>query len=929
MFLAFISTTGIHIDVMVLTECWTNDKFTPPTVQGYSYYATKNSFNQNDGIVVYIRESLTTAHYEPPEIVQANCLVITLPDNLCIVCCYRSPSFSNVAPFLSSIDTLLRSITCRTLIFTGDINIDILPGNDKESVNDYLNVMAMHGLVQGVNIPTRNKTCLDHFMVRCPMAWQTVVFSELTDHAPILLYIDNTNIKKETIRKHKTIVDLATIEELLKSETWLKYYEITDVELAAQYLIYKLNNLINENTIIKTIPTKYQPLKPWITVAVVKSIRRRNALHKKFKQNSLNNQIKNEYIAYRNTLNKIIKNLKDKYYQEQLLKNKGNPKEIWNLVKDVGNLNVVRRPASELLKIDQNPKSSLDNVNAYFTSIGQKLANETLSRINMTNIELAKNAKEENTPINSFCAVPTDPMEIKEIIQGLKQVSSPGWDNIPTRIVKHFIRYLTLPIAYLCDLSLESGNFPAVFKKAIVCPIFKAGARDQITNYRPISILSTLSKILEKVMNKRLVSFLEKYNVLVDNQFGFREKRSTEDAVLRLTSWITSHTDKGDKCIGVFLDLQKAFDTVSIPILLSRLENVGIRGVTLKWFETYLTGRSQSVRVENCTSEYYACTYGVPQGSTLGPTLFLIYINSLGKINFDNGTMCMFADDTVLMFHNTSWKTVTESAEMGLKKVTCWLENSILSLNVDKTKYLCFSKTAVGRPCSDHKLKIHVYPCNRGDKVNCSCLGLNKVNSIRYLGVIIDDKLNWLEHIKVIQQRVRKLIYVFKNLRSVASQELLKQIYQALCESVIRYCIPAWGGAAKTHLIMAERAQRAVLKVAMYLTYRHPTSDVYKKYQVLSVRKLYIYECIRRYHRSITPQLLNVARRDRCHIPTVKSQFARRQYDYMASRLYNKLSSIKKIKNCSKNELMKIITTWLKDLDYDTVEDLMVDYSKI
>lgn len=136
MFLAFISTTGIHIDVMVLTECWTNDKFTPPTVQGYSYYATKNSFNQNDGIVVYIRESLTTAYYEPPEIVQANCLVITLPDNLCIVCCYRSPSFSNVAPFLSSIDTLLRSITCRTLIFTGDINIDILPGNDKESVND-------------------------------------------------------------------------------------------------------------------------------------------------------------------------------------------------------------------------------------------------------------------------------------------------------------------------------------------------------------------------------------------------------------------------------------------------------------------------------------------------------------------------------------------------------------------------------------------------------------------------------------------------------------------------------------------------------------------------------------------------------------------------------------------------------------------------
>lgn len=925
LFLAFLSSLNTSVDVLVLTECWTSCHNPPPSLNNYDMFWTRNKINQNDGVVTYVRQELGAAAYEPP-VSDGNCLVVTMSPDYAIVCSYRPPSFQNASRYLSSVDTVLSNISTKHIIFTGDINLNILPGNLSDFAQDYLDIMAMHGLRQGINLPTRAVTCLDHFMVKINCAWKTLVFEQqLTDHSPILLYVDNARVTKSNVIYNRVVINNDGIRDSLAQELWKDLFLIEDVNTATGLFTAKILSVVKQNTQIKTFSKRNQPLKPWITKSVVRSIKKRDRLHKRARLSPDDKTLTDKYIKYRIVCNNIIKRLKRDYYRNKLLKNQGNIKETWKIMKEVCNFNKTKTTSKDLLAIGDEPTQSLNQVNSYFTSVGGMLANETLFKINTTESELSVLARTPNPPVNSMSMVPTDPDEVKAVISGLKSHCAPGWDQVTAMLLKRCVMFLAEPIAFICNLSLETGTFPAAFKAAVVCPVFKAGDKRNPSNYRPISLLSTLSKVLEKLVKRRVMRYLEINNLLSSNQYGFRERRSTEDAVLTLTSQTTSYLDGGDKCLGAFLDLQKAFDTVSIPILLTGLENVGIRGIALDWFADYLTLRTQRVRVEGYESESAVCSYGVPQGSTLGPTLFLIYINELCSTTLPGMDLLMFADDTVLLFHAKTWQKVVSLAEDGLSLVTKWLEHNLLTLNINKTKYMCFSLTTAGDPGSNISVKIHTYPCNLSARsVSCCCSTLTRVASIKYLGVIIDDKLNWNLHIVALAARVRKLIYVFKNLRSVADSKLIIQTYKALCECILRYCICAWGRAAKTYLITAERAQRAVLKVLLYLPFRYPTAELYEKANVLSVRKLFIYESVRRYHKTVIPLLPDLNRRvDRCPVPRVKTRFAQRQFVVVAPHLYNTLSKVQKVKKKSNHGIKSMILTWLKGFDYDGIETML------
>lgn len=732
--------------------------------------------------------------------------------------------------------------------------------------------------------------------------------------------------KHNTVLHNRVTTDYNSIKTSLNKESWDLLYKVRDTNLVAEVITNKLLNTITNNTNIVKTSGRLRPLKPWITKGIVKCIRKRDKLHKATVKAPDNIILINKYRKYRNTCNYIIKELKKQYYQEKLNICKGNTKETWQIIKEVCSMKKSNEHCEELLNIATTPEHSLNELNEYFTGIGNTLANDLLSRMNKTEQELAREASMNTSPLCSFLLMPTDIYEVRGIILGLRTRSASGWDRITTTILKQNINSLVPPITHLCNLSLETGKFPDIFKRAVVCPVYKTGNKNEPTNYRPISLLSNLSKILEKIVNKRIVKYLQNKNLLSDSQFGFREGRSTEDAVLTLTTKIASYVDRGDKCLGVFLDLQKAFDTVSIQILITRLESVGFRGVALNWFIDYLTNRHQRVKIDCIESSDLKCKYGVPQGSTLGPTLFLIYINDLSRLaNSTYLDLYMFADDTVLIFHGQTWNMVFNLAEIGLTKVTAWLENSLLSINTGKTKYVCFSKSAVGKPIATHSLKIHTFPCNRiTTRENCICASLCRVDCVKYLGVLLDDTLTWEMHITSTIARVRKLVYIFKNLRTVANSILLLQTYRALCECIIRYCICAWGGAAKTHMLGIERAQRMVLKVLLYLPYRHPTFSVYNMSGVLSVRKMFVYEMLRRYHKKTVPYICSSHKRvERCLVPRVKSTFARRHYNFLAPHIYNKCNKVHKIRKLSTHKFKLVITTWLKSIDFDAVENLL------
>ena len=261
-----------------------------------------------------------------------------------------------------------------------------------------------------------------------------------------------------------------------------------------------------------------------------------------------------------------------------------------------------------------------------------------------------------------------------------------------------------------------------------------------VENYRPISILSSLSKVLEKLINIRLVNFLESANLLSTNQFGFRIKRSTSDAVHSLTDYVATGLDVQKKCIAVFLDLAEAFDTVSIPTLLTKLECLGIRGLPLELFKSYLSERSQRVKIGEWISEPLSITYGIPQGSILGPTLFIIYINDLCQLSIVNGNIITFADDTALIFKANTWAEVFHHAQEGVNNVKKWLCDHLLTLNIEKTKYLAFS---IHKPLIPSNLQLLVHSCKFPQKSICSCSPLQRVEVVKYLGVDIDNNLRF------------------------------------------------------------------------------------------------------------------------------------------------------------------------------------------
>jgi hypothetical protein len=585
---------------------------------------------------------------------------------------------------------------------------------------------------------------------------------------------------------------------------------------------------------------------------------------------------------------------------------------------------------TELLNNQKDPYTSLHSINYYFTSIGSKLAYQILDRNNKNEFLLAKEAVRYDSPLQSMALSPVDIFEVSNVISNLKNSSALGCDGISTNVLKKCKHILSEPISHLCNTSFETGTFPELFKKAIVIPIHKSGDKSLITNYRPISLLSVLSKVLEKLVNKRLTLYLESNNFLSINQFGFRQKKSSEDSILKLTNNITNYIDSGDKCIGVFLDLQKAFDTVSVPILLNRLENIGVRGVVLSWFTSYLTKRKQSVKIDKYTSHEQYCSFGVPQGSTLGPTLFLTYINQLCNLNLEGADITMYADDTAILFHDKTWEKTKLLAEKGLSKVADWLENSLLSLNTSKTTFLCFGKTKVSIPKNELILQIHTSSCVKLKPHNiCDCPHLNKSKTVKYLGITIDDRLQWSPHIRILSNRIRKLIFVFKSLRLVADDKLLLQTFNALCQSIVTYGICSWGGACKTYMIDAERAQRAVLKVLFYLPFRYSTTLLYKRAQTLSIRKTFIYQCLRRFHRLDAMDKLITYNRDkrnkadRYRMPGARSAFARRNFSFLAPLLYNKINKFFVSKQCNNHEIKNKLIEWLKVFDYEATERLI------
>lgn len=707
--------------------------------------------------------------------------------------------------------------------------------------------MAQHGFYSYINTPTKieenSQTCLNHCFFKIPPnkhdkfdITPIALTNDVTDHFPILLnlsYHETSNNQEKYLISHtKYYIKHEQLTVSLNNETWQDLYRTTDVNMAYSKFICKLSEKIKDSTKIIHLNSTRRQIKPWITLGLINSIRERDKMKFELNKNKNNEQLLQKYKAYRNKTNNLIKTLKKEYYMNKINENKNNTKKIWGVVKE--SLNETHNKSK--MHITHNNLNITDErevseaFNGYFINVGKTMSEQ---------ITCDEVLEKRNLNCKTLFLKPITEEEIIKNIEKLKNNSSPGIDNISNKTLKIIKNYIAKPLSYIFNLCFENGIFPNDLKTSVVTPIFKNGNRTEVSNYRPISIINNIAKILEISIKNRLIEHLCHNKILSDRQFGFVEGKSTEDAIYDVTKTIYKSIENNKKLIAIFLDLAKAFDTVSHNKLLHRLELYGVRGVANNLLTSYLQGRNQCVKINKTLSNFEVVTCGIPQGTVLGPILFNVYLNELLHLN-TFAKITAYADDTVLLIEGDSWETTANRTVKELSKIFQWLSENLLSVNIKKTKFMCFSIYDRDLP-NIQTLKIHNFTCIPENKSSCNCnTKLHSVENIKYLGITLDQNLKWNKHIEILNNNIRKLVWKFYQLRQIMPFNILKTLYHALAESIMRYGISIWGSAYPTNLKKIQLSQKYLLKVIFQKRKQYPTETLFKEIDILDINLLYV-----------------------------------------------------------------------------------------
>jgi len=815
-----ISSTEFHFDIIGLTEIFKIHDNINYNIHGYhplQYNTRPQNSGGKGGVGIYINDNIYFNKRDDlsvfiPHVFESIFVEIkTKAKEYVVIGIIYRPNTAPKADLdifthtLAELNDIIASEN-KCLLLLGDFNIDLLKFETHSKTNNFINVMFSQGMLPLITKPTRitpySATLIDHIYTnRLSYTYKSgIIITDLADHFGTFTIAEKIksklypnvcmkrSFKDENITKFKLILSKCDFSGVLSEECPNNAYDkFCSIYKTAFDLSFPLRKI--------KLTKRYTMREPWMTPGILaSSVNKEKLFHKKLRRPTQENiaKYKNFLVIY----NRVKRYAKRKYYETILYENRNNIKQTWSILRQVINKQQTDRNMSASFNINGNetsdPLQISEGFNAFFAQIGQNIQD------NVPPANKPFTEHMQGTYPNNFYMSPVAPKELEFISKQLKPKSSSGHDDISTKLMKETICLISSPLSHIFNQSFVKGIVPINMKIAKIIPIYKNGKKDVLNNYRPISLLPAFSKLLEKVVEISLVKYLEKYNILYKHQYGFRKKHSTIHPIMHLLNYIAESNNKPTKDItlGLFLDLSKAFDTISHNILLRKLDHYGIRGICNNWFQSYLSNRKQYTVINSKSSSFRLITCGVPQGSILGPILFLIYINDIENVTSLN--LLSFADDTTVYSSNPDINKLTEYMNIELYKLSDWFFANKLSLNVGKTKYAIF--TPSGK-------QIHAQ--NKTIKLNNVTISREK--SIKFLGLHLDEHLTWKMHITKLKSKLSSALFVLNKIKNILSCKALKTVYYALFHSHLMYGIQAWGSATFINQIFKMQKKHYVL----------------------------------------------------------------------------------------------------------------------
>ena len=803
-------------------------------IPDYSVY--RSDGGRGGGVCVYVKNHLNVTilvpNLEKPPLIEDMLLVVQSHKfpSFIICCVYRHPhAASNTFDYLYELFSFI-CLRNKPFLVLGDINDDLLSRDNKVG-----NIIHNLNLTQLINKPTRvtanSSTLLDLIVTNKKefIVHSDVLPCSIADHDLITVTI---NVRKEKrTPPTKTFRSLAKYSkdifcQLLLDHTYLLRIILDNSSVNIQVQIFN-RVFINCLDTCAPIVTKIirRPPAPWINMQIKDAMSLRDRLQIEFK-NDKNNSIKElEYRIEKKKVSHLLSDSKNNYYKQEFEKNKGNIKGTWSVVHKIipSNKNI----SSDNSDSDEDIRERVEDFNDFFAKVGEN----TFKKAQENVVDFDEFPDNDLAPdiLVKFRPQPVNMATLNKTINSLKNTNSKGSDDITYRFLIDSLPVLDFYILVIINTSILTGRFPDLWKHPYITPIFKSGDADDASNYRPISILPIISKILEKIVANQLISFLETHNLLSKNQHGFRPQLSTETALLTVTNKIYENIEEKKISLLLLLDLSKAFDSVSHQKLLDKCIKLKIDTF---WFDNYLENRMQSVHMKSILSSSKNVDYGVPQGSILGPLMFLIFVNDLPQY-INDGLLVQYADDTQILLTGdiSKLEDIKSRAEIILEKARRYFNYNGLLLNEGKTQCIFFGASHY----------IRSIPENFRISFNDNELIPQK--HVKNLGLHMDCCMNFNIHMDELHKKLFGTLLFLNRINKRFYQDCRIMVIQSLILSSLNYALKVWGSTNKTNIQKAQRLQNFASKVAVGGAKRgdHATPLI-EKLNWLRIDKRYIFE---------------------------------------------------------------------------------------